>query len=171
MIPRTINANQMRLVNRSAMLEYIRLHSPTSRTAIAKELGVSMPTVKRIVDDLFEENLLVSAGQTEQGMGRRRHLFSYNKDACAVIGIDLGGTKFYGALANIGGEILHEVSLEHHETTGEESLALVIGMIDELLGHVREGQPIAIAMQVREEAHEKDLEFHNSDSLSYRVAF
>jgi glucokinase len=142
MIPRTINANQMRLVNRSAMLEYIRLHSPTSRTAIAKELGVSMPTVKRIVDDLFEENLLVGAGQTEQGMGRRRHLFSYNKDACAVIGIDLGGTKFYGALANIGGEILHEVSLEHHETTGEESLALVIGMIDELLGHVREGQPI-----------------------------
>ncbi|MGD8466007.1 MAG: ROK family protein [Anaerolineae bacterium] len=142
MIPRTINANQMRLVNRSAILEYIRLYSPTSRTAIAKELDVSMPTVKRIVDDLFEENLLVRAGRTEQGMGRRRRLFSYNKDACSVIGIDLGGTKFYGALANIGGEILHEVSLEHHDTTGERSLALVTNMIDELLANVQEGQPI-----------------------------
>ncbi|MGD9375144.1 MAG: ROK family protein, partial [Anaerolineae bacterium] len=142
MIPRTINANQMRLVNRSAILEYIRLHSPTSRTAIAKELDVSMPTVKRIVDDLFEENLLVRAGRTEQGMGRRRRLFSYNKDACSVIGIDLGGTKFYGALANIGGEILHEVSLEHHDTTGDESLGLVTDMIDKLLAHAQEGQPI-----------------------------
>ena len=142
MIPRTINANQMRWVNRSAILEYIRLYSPTSQTAIAKELGVSMPTVKRIVDDLFEENLLVGAGRTEQGMGRKRHLFSYNKDACAVIGIDLGGTKFYGALANVGGEILHEVSLQHHNTTGEESLSLVVRMIDDLLEHIQEGQPV-----------------------------
>jgi glucokinase len=142
MIPRTINASQMRLVNRSAVLEYIRLHSPTSRTAIAKELGVSMPTVKRIIDDLFEENLLVSAGRTEHGMGRRRHLFSYNKDACSVIGIDLGGTKFYGALANIGGEIVHEVSLRHHNTTGEKSLALVADMIDGLLVHAQDSQPI-----------------------------
>jgi glucokinase len=142
MIPRTINANQMRLVNRSAILEYIRLHSPTSRTAIAKDLGVSMPTVKRIIDDLFEENLLVTAGRTEQGMGRRRHLLSYNEDACSVIGIDLGGTKFYGALANIGGEFMHEISLEHHETTGDRSLALVTEMITELLEHIQDGQPI-----------------------------
>jgi predicted NBD/HSP70 family sugar kinase len=142
LIPRTINANQMRLVNRSAILEYIRLHCPTSRTAIAKELGVSMPTVKRIIDDLFEENLLLSVGRAEPGMGRRRHLFSYNKDACSVIGIDLGGTKFYGALANIGGEFIHEVSLEHHDTTGSRSLTLVIDMIDELLEHVQNGQPI-----------------------------
>lgn len=142
MIPRTINASQMRLVNRSAILEYIRLHSPTSRTAIAKELGVSMPTVKRMIDDLFEENLLVSAGRTEHGMGRRRHLFSYNKDACSVIGIDLGGTKFYGALANIGGEVIHEVSLRHHNTTGEKSLALVADMIDGLLVHAQGNQPI-----------------------------
>jgi glucokinase len=142
MIPRTINANQMRLVNRSAILEFIRLHSPTSRTAIAKELGVSMPTVKRIVDDLFQQKLLVNAGRTERGMGRRRHLLSYNKDACSVIGIDLGGTKFYGALANIGGEIVHEVSLEHHDTTGERSLELVASMIGELLEHAQDGQPM-----------------------------
>jgi glucokinase len=142
MIPRTINANQMRLVNRSAILEYIRLHSPTSRTAIAKALGVSMPTVTRIVDDLFDENLLVSAGRAERGVGRRRYLLSYNKDACSVVGIDLGGTKLYGALANIGGEIIHEVSLTHHNTTGERSMALVTDMINDLLEQAQNGPPI-----------------------------
>ncbi len=92
-----------------------------------------MPTVMRIVDRLFEENLLIESGQTKQGMGRKRSLISYNVDASHVIGIDLGGTKLYGALANIGGNILHEVTIKHHETTGEGSLMLVAEMIGELL--------------------------------------
>lgn len=132
---RTINANQMRMINRSAILEYLRLNSPTSRTAIAKHLDLSMPTVMRIIDDLFEENLVVESGQTEKGMGRKRSLLSYNKDAYLVIGVDLGGTKLYGALANIGGEILHEITLEHHDTSGEESLELVTEMISDLMAH------------------------------------
>ncbi len=136
MIPRTINANQMRLINRSAILEFIRLNSPTSRTAIAKQLDVSMPTVMRVVDDLFEEGLLVEAGQAQRGMGRRRSLIAYNREAYAVIGIDLGGTKLYGALSNIGGELLHEVTLRHHGTTGEESFDLVVDMIETLLKEV-----------------------------------
>lgn len=140
MIPRTINSNQMRLINRSAILEFIRLNSPVSRTAIAKQLDVSMPTVMRIVDDLFDEGLLIDAGQVQKGRGRKRNLIAYNKDAYSVIGIDLGGTKLYGALANIGGDLLHEVNLQHHETTGEESLTLVVGMIESLLKHSPKGQ-------------------------------
>jgi glucokinase len=142
MIPRTINANQMRLINRSAVLEFIRLHSPTSRTAIARQLDVSMPTVMRIVDDLFEEGLLTEAGQTQQGMGRRRSLIAYNKDAYAVIGIDLGGTKLYGALSNIGGELLHEVNVPHHDTTGEESFDLVVHMVERLLAEAPQDQDV-----------------------------
>jgi len=132
---RTINANQMRLINRSAILEYARLNSPTSRTSISTELNLSMPTVMRIVDDLFDENLIVESGRAENEMGRKRNLISFNKDAYSVIGIDLGGTKLYGALANIGGEILHEVTLEHHDTSGEESLEIVIDMISDLMDH------------------------------------
>jgi len=140
MLPRTINANQMRLINRSAILEFIRLNSPTSRTAIAKQLDVSMPTVMRIIDDLFEEDLVLEAGQAQRGMGRKRRLIAYNKDAYSVIGIDLGGTKLYGALSNIGGDLLHEVTVQHHETTGEESFVLVVDMIEALLAHVPPGQ-------------------------------
>lgn len=136
MLPRTIDANQMRLINRSAILEFIRLNSPTSRTAIAKQLDVSMPTVMRIIDDLFEEDLVLEAGQAQRGMGRKRRLIAYNKDAYSVIGIDLGGTKLYGALSNIGGDLLHEVTVQHHETTGEESFVLAVDMIEALLAHL-----------------------------------
>lgn len=132
----------MRLINRSAVLECIRLNSPTSRTAISNTLHLSMPTVMRIIDDLFDENLIIESGHTKKGMGRKRSLLSYNENAYSVIGIDLGGTKLYGALANIGGKILHEVTYEHHNTTGEESLELTIEMIEELLSQVPPNQAI-----------------------------
>jgi glucokinase len=64
----------------------------------------------------------------------------YNKSGSAVIGIDLGGTKLYGALANIGGEILGEVHKKQHCSTGEESFALVEGMIQFLIQLASEKQ-------------------------------
>lgn len=132
----------MRMINRSAILEYIRLNSPTSRTAIAQQLNLSMPTVMRIINDLFEENLLLESGTSTEGMGRNRSLISYNKDSYTVLGIDLGGTKLYGAISNIGGQIIHSTSIDHHNTTEEESLDLVIEMVSELLTHAPQGQPV-----------------------------
>ena len=142
MITGTINASQMRMINRSAILEFIRVNTPTSRTAISRELEVSMPTAMRVIDGLLDENLVYSVGKEEKGMGRRRDLLAYNKDAFSVIGIDLGGTKLYGALANIGGEIIHEIVMPHHDSTGEQSFDLVVSMIEDLLSHARDDQPV-----------------------------
>ncbi len=91
----------------------------------------------RIIDDLFEEGLLIEVGQVQRGVGRKRSLIAYNKDAYTIIGIDLGGTKLYGALSNIGGDLLHEITLQHHGTTGEESFTLVLDMIETFLGGMR----------------------------------
>jgi glucokinase len=58
----------------------------------------------------------------------------YNKEGYSVIGVDLGGTKLYAAIANIGGEILEEVRLDQHNTSGEESFERVCNMIASLIG-------------------------------------
>jgi glucokinase len=50
-----------------------------------------------------------------------------------VIGIDLGGTSLYGALANIGGEVLEELSARQQELSPEENYALVVQMIQTLI--------------------------------------
>jgi DNA-binding Lrp family transcriptional regulator len=50
--PRTITTTEMRGINRSAILAILRRESPISRTSIAEKLGVSLPTVMRIVDEL-----------------------------------------------------------------------------------------------------------------------
>jgi glucokinase len=123
----------MRRVNRSVILEMVRQNSPIARSEISRELGLSMPTVMRIVDELIDEGLIRSTGEMAGKTGRPRELLEYNKEGYSVIGIDLGGTKLYGALANIGGEILQEVRLDQHNSSGEESFERVCNLIETLI--------------------------------------
>jgi glucokinase len=130
---RTITGTDMRGINRSAILELIRRESPISRTMIAKRLDASLPTVMRIVDELVAEDLVRPQGTTEWSGGRRRSLLEFNAEGHVVVGIDLGGTKMFGAIADLGGNILDEVDISRHGTSGEESYNRLVELIDTLL--------------------------------------
>ena len=141
--PLTIAASAMRDINRSAILEIIRRESPISRTAIAERLDVSLPTVMRIVDELIEDGFARPHGDTEWSGGRRRSLLEFNADGHVVLGVDMGGTKIYGALSNLGGVVIDELSIDRRGAQGDESYAALIGLIDTLLGSPRlENRPV-----------------------------
>jgi glucokinase len=131
--PLTITASAMRDINRSAILEIIRRESPISRSTIARRLDVSLPTVMRIVDQLVDEGLVQSHGDSEWSGGRRRPLLEFNGDGFVVLGVDLGGTKMYGAISNLCGKIIDELDIGRHGTTGEESYNRLVTLIDTLL--------------------------------------
>ncbi len=131
--PLTITSSAMRDINRSAILEIIRRESPISRSAIAQRLDVSLPTVMRIVDELIAEGFVRPEGSTEWSGGRRRPLLEFNSDGHVILGVDMGGTKMYGALADLGGKILDEVNIGSHGTTGEDSFNQLTSLIDKLL--------------------------------------
>jgi glucokinase-like ROK family protein len=131
--PLTITATDMREINRSAILEIIRRESPISRTAISERLNVSLPTVMRIVDGLIKEGFVRLQGGSEWSGGRRRPLLEFNSDRYAIIGVDMGGTKMYGALSNLGGTILDEVNISRHGTSGEDSYKYLTTLIDKLI--------------------------------------
>jgi glucokinase len=131
--PLTITASAMRAINRSAILEIIRREGPISRTSIAERLTVSLPTVMRIVEELIGEGFVRLQGTTEWSGGRRRPLLEFNSDGYLIVGVDMGGTKMYGALSDLGGNILDEVNIGHHGTSGEESFSYLTRLIDQLL--------------------------------------
>jgi len=131
--PLTITASAMRDINRSAILETIRRESPISRTAIASRLNISLPTVMRIVEELIAEGFVRLQGTTEWSGGRRRPLLEFNAEGYVILGVDMGGTKMYGALSDLGGNILDEVNIGHHGTSGEESFNYLCSLIDQLL--------------------------------------
>jgi len=129
----TITASDMREINRSAILEIIRRESPISRTAIAERLDVSLPTVMRIVDNLVEEGFVRAEGSTEWSGGRRRPLLEFNARSYVVLGVDLSGTKMYGAISDLGGNILDEIDMGRHGTSGEKNYERLLKLIDALL--------------------------------------
>jgi glucokinase len=123
----------MREINRSSVLEIIRNSGPISRTQISEDLQVSLPTVMRIVEDLMAEGLVIEHDEKEWSGGRKRKRVIFNGSQHLVIGIDLGGTKIYGAVADFNGQLLQEIRLDHHETQAEDSLELLCNVIDQLL--------------------------------------
>ena len=132
---RTITAAEIRGINRSAVLELIRRESPIARATIARRLEISLPTAMRIVKALSDEGFVRPQGKTEWSGGRRRPLLEFNAEGNIVLGVDMGGTKLYGAISDIGGRILGEAVRERDGASGEECYALLTNLIDEMLAH------------------------------------
>lgn len=128
----TATAAMLRDINRTAVLDVIREHSPIARTLIAKRLGTSLPTVMRVVDDLMQADLVRLHGRAESTGGRPRQLVEFNAQAYAVIGIDLGGTKLFGTVADLAGNIQAEVYLPWGEGGPQNSLERLCEVITKL---------------------------------------
>jgi len=103
------NPYLMKQLNRSAILGLLREHGPLSRSDIAKLLNLSPPTVTRIVSQLIAEGLLREGETTESAtkIGRPRTLLHFNFLAHIVIGVDVGGAKTTGSVADLHGDILY----------------------------------------------------------------
>jgi glucokinase len=127
--PKTIAQTEMRNINRSAVLEYLRLVKTTSRTEIADQLNISLPSIARIIEQLIESGLVRSTGRKEQNRGRGRDLLELNIEENIVIGIDLGGSHISGALVNLGGGILHEFRDSIIGGNGEENYQKLAGFL------------------------------------------
>jgi glucokinase len=103
---------------------------------IARHLNMSAPTAKRIVDQLIEMHIVRPIGQVcTPVVGRPRTMLELNSNSHAVIGIDLGGTKMMGIVADLTGNILHQVLLPSIPRNAKENLAQVHRLVDELLAY------------------------------------
>jgi glucokinase-like ROK family protein len=127
----------MRNINRSAILELLRERSPISRSQIARQLNMSVPTVMRIVNDLMDEDLVRMRGMSESTGGRPSVLLEFNGDAYAVVGVDLGGTKMFGTVADLSGEIQHERYIPHDEDGACDCLERLCQLIETMLNAPR----------------------------------
>ena len=123
----------IRSINRSAVLDLLQQESPMARSELARRLGMSLPTVMRIVDDLIAEDFLRPIGLAESTGGRPGALIELNGAGYGVIGIDLGGSKMFGALADLSGKLSHETYLPHDEHGAENCLDPLCDLIQHLL--------------------------------------
>lgn len=130
-------------VNEFLVLDFVRDRRRTTRSQIAAALDLSPASVSRIVRRLIDAEL-VREGPPERTRGRPQTTIVFNARAASVIGIDLGGTKCHGVLADLSGTTLYElVRPTRQEGAPYPTLAAVLR---ELAGRAGElGLPVAAA--------------------------
>ncbi|WP_246218234.1 ROK family transcriptional regulator [Litoribacterium kuwaitense] len=125
---------RMKTMNRATVLNAIRLLSPISRADIAKETGLTAPTVGKLVKELVDEGYVCETTAGPSSGGRKPTLLQLNRDVFSVIGLDIGSTAVKGVLSNLLGEVIDATERALPLPCSKESLlATATQVTDELL--------------------------------------
>ncbi|GAE35251.1 ROK family transcriptional regulator [Halalkalibacter akibai] len=121
----------MKTLNKSTILNTIRLHSPISRAEIAKKTKLTPPTVTNIVAELIEANLVRESEIGVSKGGRKPILLTINDQDSFIVGVDVGGHLIRTIVTDINAKILtkFEIALPM-ELTIETFIEKLIQAID-----------------------------------------
>ncbi len=90
---------------RAKLLTYILNHPNTSKTELAKELNLSMPTVLTNVNELIEQGVLAELGEYESTGGRKAKSIGINKSYAKAVGLMITAQHLDMVIVNLGYEI------------------------------------------------------------------
>jgi predicted NBD/HSP70 family sugar kinase len=124
---------QTRQHNHRLVLRAVYEFGPISRAEVARSTGLTRTTVSDVVADLLDDGMVEEVGRGPSSGGKAPILLSIIGDARQVIGLDLGEAVFAGALVNLNGEVRRVVELPVDGRNGDDALALVFRLVDELL--------------------------------------
>ncbi|MCD6318033.1 ROK family transcriptional regulator [Candidatus Aerophobetes bacterium] len=102
-------------LNQSLVLDQIRINGPTSRAEIARETGLSKPSVSRAVDILLRKKLILRENfPKDQGkIGRKPEILKFNVKAAYFGSVDIGGTKITFGLGSLSEELLKKCHIRN----------------------------------------------------------
>jgi predicted NBD/HSP70 family sugar kinase len=99
-----LNQFQIAQTNKYNVFRCISREGPINRSAIAKRLELSIPTVMAIVDDLFEKKTVRSEGKVESGVGKQPEILAIEPEAFYSIGVDIGRSTVRIIVNNAAGK-------------------------------------------------------------------
>lgn len=99
------NSEIMRKINTELVINQILADGHVSRSGLARELGLALPTVMRIVDDLLSKGIVVETGLGNSSGGRKPTMLEMNEAHSFYIGVCIQ-RKLKVVLANAVGKII-----------------------------------------------------------------
>lgn len=89
--------------------EILRLcitHRSYSIADFSRSLGISVPTITKLIAELMDENFLQDEGKVGTSGGRRPSVYGLNPEAGYFVGVDIARHHFHIAISNFKGEII-----------------------------------------------------------------
>ena len=118
----------LRAINARAILERIQRTGPVSRAQVARDSGLSKPTVSLGLSALLDAGLVREVGRSSGRPGPSAVLYELNPAAGWVMGIDVGRRRVRAALADITGAVVARRD-ERAQASSARALIGQIGVI------------------------------------------
>jgi N-acetylglucosamine repressor len=98
----------MKSLNKSTILNVIRLYGPISRAEIAKMTKLTPPTVTNIVGELLESKMVLESELGQSTGGRKPILLTLNPSAFQVVGVYVSAHRVRGIVCDLEGRTVDE---------------------------------------------------------------
>src|SRR3954451_6176445 len=96
----------LRTLNQGALMQRLRDEGPVSRAQLARDTGLSKPTVSQALAELEAAGLVRAVGPAAPGRGRTAMLYEPDPTAGYVGGIDIGRAWTQTAVAALSAAII-----------------------------------------------------------------
>ena len=88
-----------------AILRLCISHDESSISFFSKSLGISVPTITKLIGELIDEGFLLDEGKIGTSGGRRPSIFGLNPNAGYFVGIDIARHHFHIAVMDFRGNL------------------------------------------------------------------
>lgn len=102
----------MKSLNKSIILNKIRIDGPISRAQIAKETELTPPTVGTMVKELLAQGLIKESQLGASQGGRKPTMLVLHVQGFHIIGVDVGPSQIRFIISDLAGEIADELLQE-----------------------------------------------------------
>ncbi len=132
----SLNKQQLGSWNKRRVLDCISENQPINRAAIAQMIGLSVPAVMTITEELMSYGIIQSIGRAESGVGKHPELFSLCGERFRYVGVDVGRINMRAVLMGHDGRVLSSAKIltnnaEHPKKCMEDICGLINRVIDE----------------------------------------
>lgn len=130
----TLVPADVRLANLARIIQELRSTDALSRSDLARQVGMSLPTAHRLVADLADLGL-VQKESTAAGarLGRPPIVYRFREDAALLAGVDAGNETTRLAVTALSGRVLASRSLPSSKL-GRRLPATLASIIKEMIG-------------------------------------
>jgi len=101
-------ADRKRNFAKRAILNFMLNQKTTTKTELASQLNLSMPTVLSNVSELMEKGLVLEAGEMESTGGRKARKISLNENYRFAIGVNITAHHIGMVLLNLGNRVIKQ---------------------------------------------------------------
>ncbi len=125
----------MKELNRREVFDLLSRRGEASRVEIHRALGISTPTVLKIISFLSERHIITAAGEEKTVRGRPPCRFRFDPDSILSVGVSYDGREARAVVANYRGEVKQSAA----EPAGPDFDALMADVLPRLLPRLLSG--------------------------------